>query len=90
MTMYVNDLATIPANLAGVPGMSVPGGVVDGLPYGLQLMAPAREDARLYEAGAALERLVAQRRGGPVWAEAPELEKGAQRATTATTAGGRA
>ena len=53
-------------------------------------MAPAREDARLYEAGAALERLVAQRRGGPVWAEAPELEKGAQRATTATTAGGRA
>ena len=90
MTMYVNDLATIPANLAGIPGMSVPGGVVDGLPYGLQLMAPAREDARLYEAGAALERLVAQRRGGPVWAEAPELEKGAQRATTATTAGGRA
>ena len=90
MTMYVNDLATIPANLAGIPGMSVPGGVVDGLPYGLQLMAPAREDARLYEAGAALERLVAQRRGGLVWAEAPELEKGAQRATTATTAGGRA
>ena len=90
MTMYVNDLATIPANLAGVPGMSVPGGVVDGLPYGLQLMAPAREDARLYEAGAALERLVGERRGGPVWAEAPELEKGAQRATTATTAGGRA
>lgn len=88
--MYVNDLATIPANLAGIPGLSLPGGVVEGLPYGLQLMAPAREDARLYEAGAALERLVEDGRGGPVWAQAPELEKGAQRAATATTAGGRA
>ncbi|MDY6054729.1 Asp-tRNA(Asn)/Glu-tRNA(Gln) amidotransferase subunit GatA [Micrococcus sp.] len=89
VTMYLNDIATIPANLAGVPGVSVPGGLVDGLPFGLQLMAPAREDARLYAAGAAVERLVEERLGGPVWAQAPELEKGAERAAATTPAGGR-
>ena len=87
VTMYLNDLFTIPANLAGVPGISVPGGLVDGLPYGLQFMAPAREDARLYEVGAAVERLVTERQGHPVWAQAPDLQKGAERAA-ATPAGG--
>ncbi|MEO4038645.1 Asp-tRNA(Asn)/Glu-tRNA(Gln) amidotransferase subunit GatA [Micrococcaceae bacterium Sec6.3] len=94
VTMYLNDYATIPANLAGVPGISVPGGLVDGLPYGLQFTAPAREDARLYEVGAAVEALVTRRGGSPVWAQAPELEKGAQRRTGAeratTTDGGAA
>ena len=82
--------ATVREVLAGVPGISVPGGTVDGLPYGLQFTAPAREDARLYAVGAAVEELVTARRGTPVWAEAPELEKGAARAETRTTAGGAA
>jgi aspartyl-tRNA(Asn)/glutamyl-tRNA(Gln) amidotransferase subunit A len=56
--MYLEDIATIPANLAGVPGLSLPVGLVDGLPVGVQFLAPAKADARLYNAGAALERLV--------------------------------
>ncbi|PFG20231.1 Asp-tRNA(Asn)/Glu-tRNA(Gln) amidotransferase subunit GatA [Serinibacter salmoneus] len=56
LAMYLNDVATIPANLAGVPGMSVPNGLDSaGLPIGLQILAPARADARLYRVGAALE-----------------------------------
>ena len=62
-------------------------GTVDGLPYGLQLMAPAREDARLYSVGAAVEALLDERRGTPVWAQAPDLTQGAERAA-APTAGG--
>ena len=43
MAMYLNDVATIPANLAGIPGMSVPSGLADedGLPVGFQILAPA-------------------------------------------------
>jgi aspartyl-tRNA(Asn)/glutamyl-tRNA(Gln) amidotransferase subunit A len=59
LSMYLQDIATIPANLAGVPGMSVPVGQDDqGLPIGLQFMAPAMKDERLYNAGAALEALI--------------------------------
>ncbi len=58
LAMYLADVATIPANLAGVPGISVPAGLVDGLPVGIQFLAPALADDRLYNAGAALERLV--------------------------------
>ncbi len=76
MAMYLNDVATIPANLAGVPGLSVPSGLADedGLPAGLQVLAPARYDARLYRVGAAAEALLAQRWGGPLLAKAPDLE----------------
>ncbi|MGV3732870.1 MAG: Asp-tRNA(Asn)/Glu-tRNA(Gln) amidotransferase subunit GatA [Microcella sp.] len=75
LAMYLNDVTTIPANLAGVPGMGLPMGLApeDGLPTGLQLMAPAREDARLYEAGAAIEALLEAHWGGPLWAQVPEL-----------------
>jgi aspartyl-tRNA(Asn)/glutamyl-tRNA(Gln) amidotransferase subunit A len=59
LAMYLNDVTTIPANLAGIPGMSLPAGLAeDGLPVGIQLMAPARADARLYSIGAALEALL--------------------------------
>ncbi|MGY0389800.1 Asp-tRNA(Asn)/Glu-tRNA(Gln) amidotransferase subunit GatA [Nocardioides sp. WG-D5] len=63
LAMYMQDLATIPANLAGTPGISVPAGVsdVDGLPVGVQFLAPVLEDARLYRVGAALEGAI-----GPV------------------------
>ncbi|MCG2620465.1 Asp-tRNA(Asn)/Glu-tRNA(Gln) amidotransferase subunit GatA [Arthrobacter sp. I2-34] len=73
LAMYLNDVATIPANLAGVPGISVPGGLAGGLPVGIQFLAPAREDARLYRAGAALEKLLEDKWGGPLLAQAPVL-----------------
>ena len=75
MQDYLNDATTIPANLAGIPGLSLPIGTAqeDGLPVGLQLMAPAFEDARLYQAGAAIEQLITDRDGAPFWAQAPSL-----------------
>ncbi|GAA2187379.1 Asp-tRNA(Asn)/Glu-tRNA(Gln) amidotransferase subunit GatA [Leucobacter alluvii] len=76
MRDYLNDATTIPANLAGIPGISLPIGTAseDGLPVGLQLMAPAFEDARLYRAGSAIEQLVADRDDAPFWTQAPELD----------------
>lgn len=75
MAMYLNDVTTIPANLAGVPGISVPVGLApeDGLPVGIQFMAPAREDARLYTVGASLEALLEQQWGHTLLSQAPEL-----------------
>jgi aspartyl-tRNA(Asn)/glutamyl-tRNA(Gln) amidotransferase subunit A len=75
LAMYLNDLATIPANLSGVPGISVPSGLADedGLPAGVQILAPAMADDRVYRVGAALEALLAQEWGGPLLAQAPEL-----------------
>jgi aspartyl-tRNA(Asn)/glutamyl-tRNA(Gln) amidotransferase subunit A len=75
LAMYLNDVATIPANLAGIPGMSLPVGLAeeDGLPVGLQVLAPARADARLYRVGAALEARLHAAWGGPLLARAPEL-----------------
>ena len=57
MEMYNFDLCTLPLNLAGLCGMSVPSGMASdsGLPTGLQIMAPAFEDDRLYRVGAAYE-----------------------------------
>jgi aspartyl-tRNA(Asn)/glutamyl-tRNA(Gln) amidotransferase subunit A len=57
LAMYLNDLATIPTNLAGVAAMSVPCGLADedGLPAGLQVMAPALGEAVMYRVGAAYE-----------------------------------
>ncbi|WP_030482534.1 Asp-tRNA(Asn)/Glu-tRNA(Gln) amidotransferase subunit GatA [Nocardioides aequoreus] len=68
LAMYLNDVATIPANLAGVPGISVPAGLApeDDLPVGLQLLAPIAADDRLYRVGAALEALLEQQWGGPL------------------------
>lgn len=74
LAMYLNDVATIPANLAGVPGLSVPNGLDDGLPVGFQVLAPAKADDRLYRVGAALETLLEKEWGGPLLAQAPELE----------------
>ena len=48
-------MATIPANLAGIPGLSLPAGLADGLPVGFQILAPAREDIKLYEVAGPLE-----------------------------------
>ncbi len=75
MAMYINDVTTIPANLAGVPGMSIPIGLApeDGLPVGLQIMAPARADARLYTVGAAIEQLLEASWGQTMLSQAPAL-----------------
>ena len=60
LAMYLNDIATIPANLAGVPGISVPTGSPrrTACPTGFQVLAPALADDRLYRVGAALEALL--------------------------------
>ena len=58
MAMYVNDLCTLPASLAGTPAISVPCGLSDGLPVGLQIMAPALGDDRCYRVAAAYESAV--------------------------------
>jgi aspartyl-tRNA(Asn)/glutamyl-tRNA(Gln) amidotransferase subunit A len=47
ISMYLNDLFTVSANLSGLPGLSAPCGFSDGMPVGLQLVAPANEEARL-------------------------------------------
>ena len=51
VAMYLGDIFTISTNLAGLPGMSVPAGFVDGLPVGLQVIAPHFEEARLLNVG---------------------------------------
>ena len=75
MAMYLNDLATIPANLAGVPGISVPNGLADedGLPSGFQVLAPALADDRVYRVGAAIEALHEKQWGAPLLDKAPAL-----------------
>jgi len=55
MAMYAADLCTLPASLAGLPALSVPCGLSEGLPVGLQVMAPALADDRTYFVAAALE-----------------------------------
>jgi aspartyl-tRNA(Asn)/glutamyl-tRNA(Gln) amidotransferase subunit A len=75
LAMYLNDVATIPVNMAGLPGMSLPIGLApeDNLPVGLQIIAPAMADDRLYNVGAAIERELLAKWGGPLLAQAPEL-----------------
>ena len=54
-TMYLSDICTIPMSLAGLPAMSIPCGLSDGLPVGLQLAGPALSENRLFEAAHATE-----------------------------------
>lgn len=55
ITMYTGDLLTIPVNLAGLPGMSVPCGLVDGMPVGLQIIGKPFDEATMYRAAQAFE-----------------------------------
>ncbi|WP_167041708.1 Asp-tRNA(Asn)/Glu-tRNA(Gln) amidotransferase subunit GatA [Salinibacterium sp. ZJ454] len=84
LAMYLNDLTTIPANLAGVPGISLPIGLApeDGLPVGIQFMAPQKADARLYTVGAALEQLLERKWGHTLISQAPDLSFGEMFAAT--------
>lgn len=83
LQMYLNDVTTIPANLAGVPGISIPSGLSDddGLPVGIQFLAPARQDARLYRVGAGVESLLVDSWGGHLLDRAPELTPHTTRGT---------
>lgn len=58
LQMYLTDIMTVAANLTGIPAVSLPCGLVDGLPVGLQLMAPQRQDARLLGAAKAVEEVL--------------------------------
>jgi aspartyl-tRNA(Asn)/glutamyl-tRNA(Gln) amidotransferase subunit A len=75
MAMYLADLCTIPSDLAGNVAISVPCGLApeDGLPVGLQIMAPPLADDRVYRVGAAVEAALQQRWGGPLLAQAKGL-----------------
>jgi aspartyl-tRNA(Asn)/glutamyl-tRNA(Gln) amidotransferase subunit A len=56
LAMYVSDILTIPSNMAGLPGLSIPCGLSDGLPVGLQLVGPQFSENALFRAGHALEQ----------------------------------
>ena len=56
VTMYLNDVFTVPANLAGIPGISVPAGLnADGLPLGLQILSGAFAEDKMYAVAKAIE-----------------------------------
>ncbi|WP_019544823.1 Asp-tRNA(Asn)/Glu-tRNA(Gln) amidotransferase subunit GatA [Streptomyces sulphureus] len=75
MAMYLADVCTLPVNLAGNAAMSLPCGLApeDGLPVGLQIIAPAMADDRLYRVGAAVEAAFEARWGHQLLDEAPSL-----------------
>ncbi len=77
MAMYLNDLATIPGSLAGIPAMSVPSGLASdtGLPVGLQIMGPALGEEQMYRVAAAFEAGYVAATGSTVADRAPELEE---------------
>lgn len=74
VAMYLNDVATIPVNLAGNCAMSLPIGLApeDGLPVGLQIMAPSFADDRLYNVGGAIESALIES-GRDILSEVPAL-----------------
>ncbi|MBM7772741.1 aspartyl-tRNA(Asn)/glutamyl-tRNA(Gln) amidotransferase subunit A [Actinokineospora baliensis] len=74
MAMYRADLCTIPSNLAGNAALSVPCGLSEGLPVGLQIMSPALQDHRGYRVAAAYELARDAAQGGPLINRVPELE----------------
>ncbi|MFL6040370.1 MAG: amidase family protein, partial [Gaiellales bacterium] len=57
--MYASDVLTVPVNLAGLPGISIPSGLAGGLPVGFQLIGPAFAENRILDAAHALERAIA-------------------------------
>ena len=75
LAMYLNDIATIPVNMAGIGGMSLPSGVAeeDGLPVGFQIMSPVMKDDRMYSVGAVLEAALLSKWGAPLLSTIPAL-----------------
>jgi aspartyl-tRNA(Asn)/glutamyl-tRNA(Gln) amidotransferase subunit A len=58
LAMYLNDYCTVPMSLAGIPAVSIPSGLSDGLPVGFQLAGPAFSEFRLLDAAHALEQAI--------------------------------
>jgi aspartyl-tRNA(Asn)/glutamyl-tRNA(Gln) amidotransferase subunit A len=58
LAMYASDVLTVPMSLAGIPAISIPGGLSEGLPVGVQLAGPAFSENRIFEASYALERAI--------------------------------
>src|SRR3954471_11818476 len=58
LAMYLNDYCTVPMSLAGIPAISIPNGLSDGLPVGFQLAGPAFSENRILDAAYALERAI--------------------------------
>ena len=58
LAMYVNDVCTVPMSLAGIPGISIPNGLSEGLPVGFQLAGPAFSEYRMMDAAYALEQAI--------------------------------
>ena len=77
LAMYFNDLCTIPSNLSGNAAGSFPIGLApeDGLPVGLQVMAPTLADDRVYRVGAAVERELVSRWDGPLLNQIEEIAR---------------
>ena len=75
LAMYLNDIASITVNMAGIGGMSLPSGVAeeDGLPVGFQIMSPVMKDDRMYSVGAALEAALLSKWGAPLLSTIPAL-----------------
>ncbi len=88
MAMYLNDLCTIPTNLAGNAGASFPSGLTsDGMPLGFHVMAPHQGDDRLYRVGSALERALESSWGGPLLDRIPDLASSGPTTSASTTTG---
>ncbi|WP_421458692.1 Asp-tRNA(Asn)/Glu-tRNA(Gln) amidotransferase subunit GatA [Streptococcus suis] len=66
VAMYLADLLTIPVNLAGLPGLSIPAGFVEGLPIGLQLIGPKYSEETIYQVAAAFEATTDYHKQQPV------------------------
>ncbi|MGT2784327.1 Asp-tRNA(Asn)/Glu-tRNA(Gln) amidotransferase subunit GatA [Streptococcus merionis] len=66
VAMYLADLLTIPVNLAGLPGISIPAGFVEGLPVGLQLIGPKHSEETIYQVAAAFEATTDYHKQQPV------------------------
>jgi aspartyl-tRNA(Asn)/glutamyl-tRNA(Gln) amidotransferase subunit A len=75
LAMYLNDIATIPANMAGIGAMSLPSGLADedGLPTGFHIMSPAMKDDLMYQVGGTLEAALLSKWGAPLLSKAPDL-----------------
>ena len=58
LAMYLSDYCTAPMSLAGIPAISIPGGLSEGLPVGVQLAGPAFSENRIFEAAHALEKAI--------------------------------
>ena len=58
LAMYLNDFCAVPMSLAGIPAVSIPNGLADGLPTGLQIAGPAFSESRILDAAHALEKAI--------------------------------